>query len=80
MLGRRDAVDLFDQHPARRIAAGARAIDEDVPDGARDLRSIRLRVRQPCDELPIATREVRRQRAVDEDHGGANRSRRPASC
>ena len=78
MTRRRRAVDLLDQHAARRVAAGARALDQHARDRAPDPRSIRFRVGEKGDELPIAARQIGGERAVDEDHRRADRSRRPS--
>ena len=76
---RRRAVDFLDQHPARRLASGARAIDQHARDraAARD-RSGSASGRN-VSELPIAARQIRGQRAVDEDHRRADAARRPAA-
>ena len=68
------AVDLFDQHATRRFSSGARAVDEHARNGAADLRSIRLRIRETRHELTVTAREVGGERAVDEDHRRAHRS------
>ena len=80
MRRRRRAVNLLDQHSARRIGAriaAARAYDERLRDRSRGLRSVRLALGQERDQLTIAASEVGDERSVDEDDRGADAARRP---
>ena len=58
MTTRWRAVDLFDQHATRRFSSGARAVDEHARNGAADLRSIRLRIRETRHELTVTVLKV----------------------
>ena len=76
--GRRRAVDLLDQHAARahrRRSARGRSARGRWP-GRLAIAAAPLG--QPCQQLPVAARRVRDERAVDENHGCADRSREPA--
>src|SRR5258706_16429554 len=74
MKGRRPAVDFLEEHSARRIDAASRALDEDARDSAGGSRALGLCFGEPGEEHAIAASQVRRQRAVYENHRRPHRS------
>jgi hypothetical protein len=72
MIAGRQRVDLLDQHPARRVSAGARAIDQHLRHRARGLRSFGFDLRQPRRQLAVAAAEIRRRRPVHENRRRAD--------
>ena len=72
MVGGGDAVDLFDQHAARRVSSGSRALDEHARNRPGTLGSQRFRIRQPGEQRAVPPCEIGGEPSFDQEDGSAH--------